>query len=62
MVSQRWLIMANVKGVIHYQLAMNIFRKWFDEKVITSNDFARIEALIAAKYDLSEFSIYRKKA
>lgn len=51
--------MSDIKGIIHYQIAMAVFRKWLNEGIICDGDLERIEAIIAEKYGLSSCSIYR---
>ena len=59
MESQRRCGMNKDKAIIHYRIAVQAFKKWVKEGIITETEFLNIEALIADKYDLSKGSIYR---
>jgi hypothetical protein len=48
--------------LIHYQTAMAIFHKLYDNGTITQDEFIIIATLIADKYGLHSFSIYRYNA
>jgi len=47
------------RGIIHYTTALTVFRKWLAEGIITEEELAKIETIIAEKYGLSSCSIYR---
>ena len=47
------------KSIIHYRVAVQVYKKWLNEGVITEVEFLKIEALVADKYGLSKGSIYR---
>ena len=46
--------------IIHYRMAMLIFRQWQSSGIITEEELTRIETLLAQKYDLSPNSLYRE--
>ena len=47
------------RAIIHYTTALTVFRKWLAEGIITEEELAKIETIIAEKYGLSSCSIYR---
>lgn len=51
--------MKDIKGIIHYQTAMTIFKNWLIKGIICDEELEKIEAIIAEKYGLSSCSIYR---
>lgn len=59
MESQRRCGMKKDKAIIHYRVAVQVYKKWLNEGVITEVEFLKIEALVADKYGLSKGSIYR---
>ena len=48
-----------MKRIIHYRMAMLVFQQWQSSGIITEEELARIETLIALKYGLSQSSLYR---
>jgi hypothetical protein len=54
-------VMMREQTIIHYRAAISIFIEWFDQGIITEEDLAKIEKIIAEKYDLPLGSIYRCK-
>lgn len=62
MASRKWCSMiSNNKAVIHYLLAIMVFTEWLDTGLLSNEEFVRIEALLADKYELPKSSIYRCK-
>ena len=57
--SQRRCRMNKERGIIYYTAALAVFRKWLAEGIITEEELAKIETIIAEKYGLSSCSIYR---
>jgi hypothetical protein len=51
--------MSKELAVMHYKTAITVFKSWLDTGVITEDDFALIDDLIAQKYGLPNGSIYR---
>lgn len=54
--------MSNQRAIIHYLVALDVFRKWLDKGIINTKEMREAEALIAEKYNLSSDSIYRQIA
>lgn len=54
--------MSKEQVIIHYRTAISVFRKWLVEGIITEEELAKIDSLLAQKYSLSSSSIYRQKA
>lgn len=54
--------MMREQAIMHYRAAVSIFIEWFDQGIITEEDLAKIEKIIAQKYHLPLGSIYRYKA
>lgn len=50
-----------MNSIIHYRMAMLIFRQWQSSGIITEEEFVGIETLLAQKYSLSPYSLYREK-
>ncbi|NLW73755.1 MAG: hypothetical protein GX057_02505 [Clostridiales bacterium] len=51
--------MSKERTIIHYTVALTVFRKWLAEGIITEEELTKIETIIAEKYGLSSCSIYR---
>ena len=51
--------MSKLQAIIHYRIAISIFRKWLDLGIINEEELQKIDALIAGKYDFPVGSIYR---
>ncbi len=51
--------MSREHSVIHYVLAVEAFRKWFENGFITECEFRKIEADAADRHGLPQNSIYR---
>lgn len=51
--------MSKEAAVIRYRAAITVFKKWLAEGIISNEEFAQIETVIARKYGLSFGSIYR---
>ena len=47
------------KAIIHYRVAISVFKKWLNKGIINKEEFIKIEALIADKYGLPKGSISR---
>ena len=48
-----------MSDIIHYNTAMAVFQRWRDRGAITTGDLSRLESILAEKYGLSLYSIYR---
>ena len=46
-------------AMIHYRVAMSVFRKWLAEGILSEVEFSKLEPLLADKYGLSKGGIYR---
>jgi hypothetical protein len=51
--------MSREEAIIHYKTAVTVFRKWLTEGLISEDELANIDAVVAQKYGLSSSSIYR---
>lgn len=51
--------MSKQQVILHYRVAMTVFRKWLEQGIINEEEFLKIDALIADKYGLPKGSIYR---
>lgn len=47
------------QSIIHYRTTMSVFKKWFDQGIISTEEFHKIETIIARKYSIPINSIYR---
>lgn len=54
--------MSKVQAIIHYHVAVSVFRKWLVQDIINEDEFMKIDAIIAGKYGLQNCSIYRESA
>jgi hypothetical protein len=54
--------MSKEQAIIHYNTAMAVFRKWLTDGHITEEELIQIDTIVADKYGLSSFSIYRQNA
>ena len=45
--------------LIHYNTAMAVFQSWRDRGAITTGELSQLESILAEKYGLSLYSIYR---
>ena len=46
--------------IIHYNTAMAVYQRWHEQGVITARDLSKLESMLAEKYGLSLYSIYRR--
>ena len=44
---------------IHYRVAMSVMAKWLAAGILSEEEFAKLELLLADKYGLLKGSIYR---
>lgn len=51
--------MSREHSVIHYVLAVEAFRKWLENGIITEREFREIESEAADRHRLPQNSIYR---
>lgn len=54
--------MSKHQAIIHYRVAIAAFQKWLETGILSEEEFAKLEALLADKYGLPKGSIYRKSA
>ena len=54
--------MTKQSAVMHYNAAAAIFSKWLSDGLISRDEYAEIDRIIASKYGLSSCSIYRRIA
>ncbi|WP_418790903.1 SHOCT domain-containing protein [Phosphitispora sp. TUW77] len=57
--SQRRCGMSKELAIIHYKATMAVFKKWVVEGIICEDELLKMVTIIAKKYGLSSFSIYR---
>jgi hypothetical protein len=51
--------MNKYQAIIHYRLAMSVNAKWLAVGILSEEEFAKLELLLAEKYSLPKGSIYR---
>jgi hypothetical protein len=51
--------MSKEQAIIHYRMAISVFKSWLDEGIITEEELTKINTIIAQKYGLPSHSIYR---
>ena len=51
--------MTKQEALNHYTAASAVFSKWLADGLISKDEYAKIDRLIARKYGLSSCSIYR---
>ena len=54
--------MTKQEAVNHYNAASSVFIKWLADGLISKDEYAQIDKMIANKYHLSSCSIYRRNA
>jgi len=52
--------MTKQAAVIHYKAALVIFSKWLADGLISKDEYALIDEIVAIKYGLSPCSIFRE--
>jgi len=50
--------MSKEEALLRYKASISVFKKWFDDGVITEIDLRSINTMLAQKYGLSSCSIY----
>jgi len=53
---------ARRKAVIAYKSTITVFKKWLADGQISLPDYNRIEQIMAEKYGLSSYSVWRELA
>ena len=51
--------MTKTAAVMHYKAAVSVFSKWLADGLISGEEYAEIDTMVATKYGLSLSSIYR---
>jgi hypothetical protein len=51
--------MSKQQAILHYRIAVTVFRKWLEQGIISEEEYIEIDALIADKYGFPKGSIYR---
>ena len=52
--------MMKAAAVMHYKAAVAVFSKWLANGLISGDEYAEIDTMVATKYGLSLSSIYRE--
>lgn len=54
--------MSKEEAVMYYKTSMSIFRQWQKNRLISKEELMAIDTIIAEKYGISSYSIYRETA
>jgi hypothetical protein len=52
--------MTKIESVMRYKASLSVFRKLLKDGIITEAEFAELDDIIAEKYGIDLFSIYRE--
>ena len=53
--------MGKNNAVLDYKTSLSVFKNWVASGLITSDEFAAIDTMLAEKYEIPANSIYREK-